>query len=273
MPANPDFFIMLEHHNYRVTAVPAFSDNYLWLIDNGEQAIAVDPGDAKPVLQALKTLNLELAGIWITHHHADHIGGINELLNLNPVSVYGPKSVNIPQITEPLAHNSQLSVLGLDARVIAVPGHTLDHITYFIDTPNPLNLPLLFSGDTLFAGGCGRVFEGSYEQMCQSLKQLMPLPSATQIFCAHEYTTANLAFAQAVEPDNEALQKRIAQVAALRSKNIPTVPSTLDEELSTNPFLRFGEASVIASATQRDTLRNTNEENVFASIRRWKDEF
>jgi len=273
MSIKPNHNVMLQQSNYRISAVPAFNDNYLWLIDNQEQAFVVDPGDAKPIQNALAELNLKLTGILVTHHHADHTGGVDELVRQYQVPVYGPRSVNIPQVSEPVEHHSAVSILGLNATVIAVPGHTLDHIAYFIDTPNPLEQPLLFCGDTLFAGGCGRVFEGTYAQMCDSLSLLLKLPEATRIFCAHEYTTANLAFAQAVEPENQALQQRVSEVAKLRRENMPTVPSTLREELETNPFLRFSQSAVINAAVKRDQLDTINNENVFESIRRWKDNF
>ncbi|NNL57656.1 MAG: hydroxyacylglutathione hydrolase [Pseudomonadales bacterium] len=258
-----------------MTGLPAFNDNYLWLIDNGQAAVVVDPGDARPVLQALAQRGLQLDSILVTHHHADHIGGIDALLQQYPVPVIGPADKRIPQLTRRVAENDTCTVLGTEARVIEVPGHTLHHIAYFIDRSDVFGAPVLFCGDTLFAAGCGRVFEGSFAQMRQSLATLRELPGSTKIYCAHEYTLANLAFASAVEPDNQALQQRIATVKALRDAGQASVPSLMADERATNPFLRYDSAAVIASAQQRQRAGDghIDSDSVFAIIRQWKDSF
>ena len=261
----------------QITAINAFSDNYIWCMydDQSQQAVIVDPGDAAPVKAALDTLGLKLTAILITHHHFDHTGGIDDLLADAPVPVYGPHNQEIPQITHRLAENDTLQVLGLDFRAIEIPGHTLDHIALFC-SDNP-TAPILFSGDTLFAGGCGRVFEGNPAMMLDSLTKLAQLPSDTRVYCAHEYTLANLAFAAAVEPDNQPLQQRITHDSQLREKSMPTIPSTIGIELATNPFLRCAEAVVIDRAEQRSPLDspqlNSDPAEVFSIIRAWKDDF
>ncbi len=257
----------------QVYPVAAFHDNYLWLFhrDGERRAYIVDPGDAAPVERALAARDLELAGILITHHHPDHTGGIDRLLDLYPVPVYGPDSDGIPQITHRLRQDDQLS-LGerLQFRVIEVPGHTLDHIAYFHAGPEA---PLLFCGDTLFAGGCGRLFEGSAAQMFGSLGKLARLPGDTRVYCAHEYTLANLEFALAVEPENTQLQRRLLAEQAKRRDNRPTVPSTIALELATNPFLRSHEPAVIAAAAAHAGSALHEPAQVLGAVRAWKDSF
>lgn len=265
--------IDLANDQYRIHRIPAFSDNYLWLVDNGYSAFAIDPGDAQPIIDILKQYSLSLESILTTHHHPDHIGGVNELVALTGATVIGPQSAHIPQVNQIVRQDDTVAVLDFNFSVIEVPGHTLDHIAYFSDANNPLSKPLLFSGDTLFAGGCGRVFEGSFSQMRESLSKLKQLPSETRIYCAHEYTQANLCFAEAVEPNNAALQTRIADVNHRRSSHQTTVPSHLADELSTNPFLRYNIDSVIAVAEQRLGRQPANDDEVFGSIREWKDQF
>jgi hydroxyacylglutathione hydrolase len=256
----------------KIEAITAFNDNYIWCLfdDVTRQALVVDPGDADVVIRMLDNNKLQLAGIMITHHHFDHTGGIDGLLALNNVPVYGPISDQTQQITHPLADGATLNLLDLRFEVLTVPGHTLDHIAYFC--PHPADQPLLFSGDTLFAGGCGRIFEGTAAMMLASLNKLAALPTSTKIYCAHEYTIANLNFAAVVEPDNEALQERILHDQALRNKNLPTVPSSLANELRTNPFLRSHIPAVAASVQQLDE-QDTSPAAVFAAIRAWKDNF
>lgn len=256
----------------KIEAIAAFNDNYIWCLfdEVTRQAVVVDPGDASVVISMLNENSLQLVGIIITHHHFDHTGGIDELLAINDVPVYGPVSDKINQITEPLGDGDTLTLLGLTFEVLTVPGHTLDHIAFFCSGYK--DHPIVFSGDTLFAGGCGRLFEGTPAMMLASLNKLAALPDQTHVYCAHEYTLANLAFAAAVEPDNEALQQRILHDQNLRNKNLPTVPSILATERRTNPFLRSHIPSVIASTQQRDET-DTNPETVFAAIRTWKDNF
>lgn len=257
----------------KVIPVPAFQDNYFWLFhtEGSNQAYVVDPGEAEPVLAALKHKGLQLAGILITHHHWDHTGGIDQLLTSFDVPVYGPKSQNIRQITHTLRQGDTLSLSEeLQFQVLEVPGHTLDHLAYFCPESTQ---PLLFCGDTLFAGGCGRLFEGSAEQMHHSLSKLAELPTATAVYCAHEYTLSNLAFAQAVEGSNTKLIERINREEQKRSQQQPTVPSTIGLELATNPFLRCAESSVIDSVQSREGCEFDSPAEVLAAVRRWKDNF
>lgn len=254
---------MLEIHT-----IPAFSDNYFWLVHEAGSRAAwiVDPGDAEPVERALAALDLELAGIVVTHHHSDHTGGVSQLAARHGVEVLGPVSERVPEITRPLRDGDAVEIAGARFDVIEVPGHTLDHIAYHCTAEG-----ILFCGDTLFAGGCGRVFEGTAAQMQHSLARLAALPGDTRLYCAHEYTLANLAFARRVEPDNATLAEREREAKALRAADTPTVPSTIALERATNPFLRWGEKTVLAAAEARRGGRVGAPEEVFAEIRRWKD--
>lgn len=255
-----------------IHTLPAFNDNYIWLFQqhNGSDAVAVDPGDAAPVLAALQRLQLDLTAILVTHQHRDHIGGVNELLRHYPDCVVcGPADIEV--INHPVAEGDQLRVLDFDFEVLAVPGHTLNHLAYITHSSD--GTPRLFCGDTLFAGGCGRLFEGSPAQMHSSLAKLSRLPDNTRVYCAHEYTQANLTFAHAVEPDNEALNRRIAEVADRRAAGQATVPSTMLIERQTNPFLRAAEPGVRKSAERQASALPDDEIAVFAAIRRWKDSF
>lgn len=251
-----------------VHRIPAFTDNYFWLFHQQDEAQAyiVDPGDAAPVLQALGELGLELAGIVVTHQHLDHIGGIAQLLETYPVPVYGP--ADIAQVNQPVTDGEQLQLAGTRFQVLAVPGHTLNHLAFFSDQDRE---PSLFCGDTLFAAGCGRLFEGSAEQMWQSLSRLASLPANTQVYCAHEYTLSNLRFAVIVEPDNQLLQQRYAQVQQQRANQIATVPFPLSLELATNPFLRASCPSVSKSAADYCGHAINSHCDVFATVRQWKD--
>lgn len=257
-----------------IQTVPAFDDNYLWVFHaaGSSRAYVVDPGDARPIETALERSRLELAGILVTHHHGDHIGGINALLAARPketIAVYGPHSPNIPQITHPLTQGQTLELDdGIRFEVLEVPGHTLDHIAYYNHDD-----AVLFCGDTLFAGGCGRMFEGNPAQMQASLEKLSQLPGNTLVYCAHEYTESNLRFALAVEPDNTELIARAASTSILRQSNQATVPSRLSDELATNPFVRVHEAPVIAAASRYCAAELSGPAEVFAQLRGWKDHF
>ena len=258
-----------------VHPVPAFNDNYLWVIHNGRYAAVVDPGDATPVIEYLDAASLELVAILCTHHHADHVGGVDHLLDFlnlrGKIPVYGPASERIPARSQALVEGDRIVVpfLDLSFEVIDVPGHTAGHIAYF-------GHGMLLCGDTLFACGCGRLFEGTAEQMTASLAKLKRLPTETKVYCAHEYTMANIKFAEAVEPDNGDLKMRKAFSAAKRHRNLPTVPSTIHLELATNPFLRWDQPAVQAAAAKRlgrDIGADPEPALVFGVIREWKNNF
>ena len=251
-------------------AIPAFADNYLWAICNNGRCAIVDPGDAAPVEAFLQEQGLSLAAILVTHHHPDHVGGITRLVQDRAIPVYGPAQENIPGMTHPLEDNQTLALdpLGIHLQVLAVPGHTLGHIAYY-DADNNW----LFCGDTLFAGGCGRLFEGTPSQMHASLTRLAELPGQTQVYCAHEYTRANLEFALAVTPEDQRVQARLAAVKSARENGQITLPTTLTEECRTNPFLRAGEDAVQAACEAREPGVSGDPMQCFATLRRWKDSF
>ena len=257
-----------------VLPVPAFVDNYLWLLVRGSEAVVVDPGDAAPVQAALAARGLSLSAILITHHHPDHIGGLKTLLTAHDVPVYGPskEQATIPQLSVKLNENDQVQVLGRHFTVMEVPGHTKGHIAYYSAATDD-EPPLLLCGDTLFSAGCGRLFEGTPEQMYESLSRLAALPGATQVYCTHEYTTSNLAFAHAVEPDNAALNEYIERVAGLRAANTPSLPSSIELELRVNPFLRTAQPAVQAAARTHAGRELDGEVQIFAALRAWKDIF
>ena len=254
-------------------ALPAFQDNYIWLLldDTTLQVTAVDPGDAKPVIIWLsRHPEYQLSTILLTHHHRDHTGGVLTLKAATGCKVWGPADSDIQGIDRPLEDGYQVSVCGQAVQVISVPGHTLDHIAFFCNHPQQ---PWLLSGDTLFAGGCGRLFEGSARQMYDSLQRLAHLPDETSIYCTHEYTQANLQFALAVEPDNADIRVRLEVVEDLRSSGRITLPTTLALEKRTNPFLRCQHAEVVDAAARHADESLAPGVATFAAIRRWKDTF
>ncbi|ANC04130.1 MULTISPECIES: hydroxyacylglutathione hydrolase [Pseudomonas] len=257
----------------QIDALPAFSDNYIWLLQDTakRQCAVVDPGDAKPVLQWLQAhTDWTLTDILITHHHNDHVGGVEQLKQATGAKVYGPANERIPSRDVALDDGDTVTALGVTFEVLAVPGHTLGHIAYYsAKTPTPL----LFSGDTLFAAGCGRMFEGTPEQMQPALQRLAALPEATAVYCAHEYTLSNLRFAKAVEPDNPHVIQRFEAVTRLRADNRITLPSTIGLERLTNPFLRTTETSVKQKADEWKGHSNESQPAVFAALRSWKDGF
>jgi hydroxyacylglutathione hydrolase len=248
----------------------AFSDNYIWLFDNGAgRAFVVDPGDPEPVRAALEARGLVLEAILVTHHHFDHVGGVEALKAETGCTVLGPDNPALPFIDRRLHDGDAITVLGMAFEVLAVPGHTLDHIAYFAASPTPV----LFCGDTLFAGGCGRLFEGTPAVMHRSLQRLARLPGATAVYCAHEYTEANLAFASAAEPANEALAARVAEVRKLRAHDEPSVPSSIALERETNPFLRPDADGILAGLSAAGEVPAADSVGRFAQLRAWKDSF
>jgi hydroxyacylglutathione hydrolase len=251
-------------------ALPAFADNYIWMLHDGTDAVVVDPGEAAPVLSALDERQLALSGILVTHHHGDHVGGVDELRSRLKGAVYGPKRERIPEPFVAVADGDSVDLLGLRFEVIEVPGHTAGHVAYFHAGRD--GAPILFCGDTLFSGGCGRLFEGTAEQMHASLARLASLPGDTRVCCAHEYTLSNLKFARAVEPGNAALVRYNADCEATRAAGRPTLPSTIAVERAINPFLRCDQPEVTASARTQGA-RSAEGTEVFAALRRWKNEF
>ena len=249
-----------------VVPVSAFRDNYVWTLRRGKHAAVVDPGEAAPVLDYLGREGLVLAAILATHHHADHVGGIAELRKKYQVPVYGPKGEPIATLTHPVSEGDRVSVpeLGVSFSVLDIPGHTRAHIAYY-------GSGALFCGDTLFACGCGRLFEGSAQQMYASLQKLAALPDDTKVYCGHEYTLANIGFAKNVEPRNAALASREGRDREKRAAGRPTVPSTLREEKATNPFLRCREPAVVESVNKYLGARVADPVQVFAAIREWKN--
>ena len=250
---------------FEILHIPAFKDNYIWLLVCNGRAAVVDPGDAAPVIARLDSLHLQLETILITHHHDDHQGGVEELVARWHPKVFGPAAESITGCTDPLSGGETIDVLGQAVAVLAVGGHTRGHLAYFVPGA-------VFCGDTLFGAGCGRLFEGTPAQMSASLDRLAALPDDTLIYCAHEYTEANLRFALAVEPDSAALHERVVRVAALRARGLSSIPSTLHEEKATNPFLRCGEPEVIATAQRRNLLAH-EAVDVFSILREWRNSF
>lgn len=255
-----------------VVAIPAFSDNYIWAIsrDNDPRVAIVDPGQSAPVRNYLQTHGAELGAILVTHHHPDHVGGIAELTAHADIPVYGPAAehARIPALTDLLrdGDNCRLDWLDLELAVIDVPGHTAGHIAFYGDGK-------LFAGDTLFSGGCGRLFEGTPQQMRNSLAKLRSLPAQTLLYCAHEYTYKNLQFALAVEPDNAAIVNHLDWLQSRRAANQPSLPTTLATEGAINPFLRWDQPAVAAAASHYAGQQLHDETAVFAAIRQWKDAF
>jgi hydroxyacylglutathione hydrolase len=258
----------------KLIELPAFSDNYVWLWQQDDQAVVVDPGEAAPVLQALAREGLTLAAILVTHHHADHIGGVAELRAATGAAVFGPAREDIPLPFTPVMAGEPLTLLGQRVEVFDVPGHTAGHVAYFLPDAQPS--PVLFSGDTLFSGGCGRLFEGTPAQMLASLDTLAALPADTRVCCAHEYTLSNLRFALAVEPHNTDLQAYETHCQSLRAQGTPTLPARLGTELQINPFLRARHPDVRHAVAQHASLTAkelADDAAVFAALRQWKNDF
>ena len=251
---------------FEIVPLPAFKDNYIWTLRDARHAAVVDPGEARPVKDYLARESLELVAILATHHHPDHTGGIAELVADRRVPVFGPKGEPIPEMTNPVGTGDTASIAALGATfsVLEIPGHTRAHVAYY-------GAGSLFCGYTLFACGCGRVFEGTPAQMYDSLQRLAALPDETKVYCGHEYTLANIEFALKVDPGNAALRAREQRSRALRQAGKPTLPSTLGEERATNPFLRCLEPAVIDSANNYLGARISDPVRVFAAIREWKN--
>jgi hydroxyacylglutathione hydrolase len=251
-------------------ALPAFSDNYIWMLHDGARALVVDPGDAAVVQRALDARQLELGAILVTHHHADHVGGVDALRPRLRGPLFGPAREDIPEPYSAINGGDNIEALGLSFDVFDVPGHTAGHIAYLHRREH--QAPLLFCGDTLFSAGCGRLFEGTPAQMHASLSLLAALPGATRVCCTHEYTLSNLRFAHAVEPDNRNIAAYTAWCEAERAEGRPTLPSTIERERQINPFLRCEERAVAASA-QAHGADSTEPVAVFAALREWKNQF
>jgi hydroxyacylglutathione hydrolase len=251
-----------------IHAVPAFKDNYIWMIVDGPHAVAVDPGDAAPVERFLEARGLSLTAVLATHHHMDHVGGLQALARRWKCATFGPAAEDVAGLDRRLAQGDRIDVprVGLALETLDIPGHTAGHIALF-------GGGAVFCGDTLFACGCGRLFEGTAAQMVDSLDKLARLPGDTRVYCGHEYTLANIAFAAAVEPGNARLAERREREAAKRARGEPTLPSTIADELATNPFLRCEAPEVVASAERHAGRPLKDRVAVFAAIREWKNDF
>jgi hydroxyacylglutathione hydrolase len=254
--------------NYEVVPLRAFSDNYIWTLRDARCAAVVDPGDARPALDYLEREKLELVAILNTHHHADHVGGNAGLLARWRVPVFGPHDERIGEVTHRLKDGERCTLphFGIEFEVSEIPAHTRTHIAFH-------GGGMLFCGDTLFAAGCGRLFEGTPAQMHDALTRLMRLPDATQVYCGHEYTLSNVRFARAADPDNAALRELEARAKQLRDRDLPTLPSTIAQEKATNPFVRVREPAVIAAASKFAGKRLDDPVQVLAAIREWKNRF
>ena len=251
-----------------VKPIKAFDDNYIWLISTNEGSIVVDPGESKKIIKAIDENTIDLKGILITHHHYDHTNGLKDLLEKNEFDVYGPIN-KINGINKKVSELDKFSIIGIEFEVIEIPGHTLDHIAFYSFNKGS---PLLFCGDTLFAGGCGRVFEGTYEQMFEALKKISKFPKNTKVYCGHEYTLSNIKFALEVDPNNRKLQSEFEHVQGLIKSDTPSLPTTIEKELDLNPFLRCDNLEIKKNIIERFDVSD-NEFEIFTAIRKWKDNY
>ena len=250
-----------------VEPIKAYTDNYIWLVSTNEGSIVVDPGESKEILNLIDTNKIDLKGVLITHHHYDHTNGLLDLTNKMNLEVYGPKKIE--GINNIVKESDKFSLIGIDFEVIEIPGHTLDHLAFYSSNNKD---PILFCGDTLFAGGCGRVFEGTFEQMFKSLKKISNYPKETKIFCGHEYTLSNLKFALEVDEDNKELADEYINVKKLISSDIPSLPTNLNKELKVNPFLRCNEINIKNKVIDKFDIID-DELEIFTALRKWKDNF
>lgn len=254
----------------KLRPLPALADNYIWMLHDGHEALVVDPGDPTIVVQALESEGVQLQGILVTHHHGDHVAGVKALHDHTQAPVFGPAQEPVPEPYTPVSHGQHIRVLGLDISVLDVPGHTAGHVAFFCQ-PHGED-PVLFCGDTLFSAGCGRLFEGTPEQMQTSLALLMTLPDATRVCCAHEYTESNLRFAAAVEPHNRDITAHALTCRARLQQGLATLPSTLGRERQINPFVRTDQPSVVAAVRHHDPV-GVERHGVFATLRQWKNQY
>ena len=253
---------------YSVEPIKAYDDNYIWLISTNEGSIIVDPGESKEIIKGINENKIDLKGILITHHHFDHTNGLQDLLNIDDFDVFGPVN-NINGINKKVVEPDKFSIIGMDFEVIDLPGHTLDHIGFYsFNNGNPI----LFCGDTLFAAGCGRVFEGTYEQMFEALKKISKLPKNTKVYCGHEYTLSNIKFALEVDPNNIIIQDEYRHVKELIKSDIPSLPTTIEKELEINPFLRCNNLDIQKNIIEKFNVGDSEFE-IFTAIRKWKDNF
>ncbi|MCB8747624.1 hydroxyacylglutathione hydrolase [Rhodoferax sp. U2-2l] len=250
--------------------LPAFNDNYIWMLHDGQRALVVDPGDSQEVFEAIERLGVQLEAILVTHHHNDHTGGVAALRQATGAQVFGPLLEDVPEPLTRLQQGDTIHPLGLALQVLDVPGHTSGHIAFYAEPVG--QAPLLFCGDTLFSAGSGRLFEGTPAQMLASLGKLAALPDATRVCCAHEYTASGLVFARVVEPDNQALISYQVRVQALREHNVPTLPSSIGLEKAVNPFLRTHLPGVIRAVQQFEASAQ-DPVSIFAALRTWKNQF
>ena len=251
-----------------VEPINAYDDNYIWLITTNEGSLVVDPGESNKIIELIDSNKINLRGVLITHHHYDHTNGLLDLIKKKGLEVYGPNN-NIQEINNRVIELDKFTIIGIEFEVIEIPGHTLDHIAFYSFNNGE---PILFCGDTLFAGGCGRVFEGTYKQMFDSLKKISSYPQETKIYCGHEYTLSNLKFALEVDTNNHELENEFDNVKSLIASNTPSLPTTLQKELKINPFLRCDNSTIKNKVIKKFDMVD-DELEIFTALRKWKDNF
>lgn len=251
-----------------VEPINAYDDNYIWLITTNEGSLVVDPGESNKIIELMDSDKINLRGVLITHHHYDHTNGLLDLIKKKDLEVYGPNN-NIQEINNRVIELDKFTIIGIEFEVIEIPGHTLDHIAFYSFNNGE---PILFCGDTLFAGGCGRVFEGTYKQMFDSLKKISSYPQETKVYCGHEYTLSNLKFALEVDTNNHELENEFNNVKSLIASNNPSLPTTLQKELKINPFLRCNQNTIKNKVIKKFDMVD-DELEIFTALRKWKDNF